>query len=456
MSQNAPTPPPPRSSSDPADRIREALDQGDLTTVAAILRDLHPADQVKLLNQLPDDERDRCLDLYSPAEIGPLFSESHGRLREHLLDYYPADTLSDVVQELDSDEAADLLQGLEGPTADRVLARLSLEDRAEVEPLLSYPEDTAGGRMQREVFAVPAKTRTRKVLAELRRAGQDLEEIQDIYLVDNRGVLTGVISIFQLLRLELHTPVVEGANMDPLYVTPDEDQEVVAGLFRKHRLHSLPVVDDTGRILGQITADDILGVMEEEATEDLYRLANINESSDLTEPVLRSARRRVFWLVVNAFSALLAATIISLFEPSIAQLTALAVLMPIVASMGGIAGVQTLTVMVRGIALGHVQADNTWRIVARQAGVGLVMGLLFALLGAGLAWAWFDQPLLGVAMALALLINLFASGLFGSIIPLILRQLKIDPALASGVLLNTLTDGIGFFSFLAIGTWILL
>ncbi|MFB6259284.1 MAG: magnesium transporter, partial [Thiohalorhabdaceae bacterium] len=250
-----------RSSSDPSDRIREALDQGDLTAVAAILRDQHPADQVKVLNQLAENERDQCLELFEPQEIGLLFSESHGRLREYLLDYFTADTLSEVVQALDSDEAADLLQELEGPRADRILARLPSEERAGIEPLLSYPEDTAGGRMQREVFTVPAKTRTRKVLAELRRAGQDLEEIQDIYLVDNRGVLTGVISIFQLLRLELHTPVVEGANMDPLYVTPEMDQEGVARLFRKHRLHSLPVVDDTGRILGQITSDDILGVM---------------------------------------------------------------------------------------------------------------------------------------------------------------------------------------------------
>ncbi|HKJ88208.1 MAG TPA: CBS domain-containing protein, partial [Gammaproteobacteria bacterium] len=330
--------PAPLSSTDPLDRIREALDQGDLTTVEAVLKDRHPADQVKVLSQLGDEERDRCLDLYEAPEIGPLFSESYGRLREYLLEYFPADVLAEVVQELDSDEAADLLQGLEGPTVDQVLAGLSFEDRAEVEPLLSYPEDTAGGRMQREVFVVPAKTRTRKVLAELRKASQDLESLQDIYLVDNRGVLTGVISIFQLLRLELHTPVVEGANMDPLYVSPEEDQETVATLFRKHRLHSLPVVDDTGHILGQITADDILGVIEEEATEDLYRLANIDEASDLTEPVFRSARRRVFWLGVNALSALLAASIISLFEPSIAQLTALAVLMPIVASMGGIAG----------------------------------------------------------------------------------------------------------------------
>ena len=441
---------------DPVERIQAALEEDDLTTVEAVLKDLHPADQVKVLNQLGDTERNRCLDLFEPPDIGPLFSESYGRLREHLLEYFPADVLSDVVQELDSDEAADLLQELEAPTADRVLARLSFEDRAEVEPLLSYPEDTAGGRMQREVFVVPAKTRTSRVLAELRKAGRNLEEIRDIYLVDNRGVLTGVISIFQLLRLELATPIVEGANMDPLYVTPEEDQETVAGLFRKHRLHSLPVVDDTGRILGQITSDDILDVIEEEATEDFYRLASINEASDLTEPVLRSARRRVFWLVVNAFSALLAAAIISLFETSIARVTALAVLMPIVASMGGIAGVQTLTVMVRGIALGHVQAENTWRIVLRQAGVGLVMGLLFATFGAALSWLWFGWPELGVAMALALLINLLASGFFGSVIPLILRQLNIDPALASGVLLNTLTDAIGFFSFLALGTWILL
>jgi len=454
MSQ--PSPSPSRPGNEPADRIRQALDSDDLTTVRAVLHDLHPADQVTVLSQLSEEERARCFDLFESTELGPLFSESYGRLREHLLAYFSAEALSDVVQRLDSDEAADLLQELEASRADRVLARLPNAERAEVEPLLSYPEDTAGGRMQREVFVVPAKARTRKVLAQLRKAGQDLEEIQEIYLVDNRDVLTGLISIFQLLRLELHTPVVEGANMDPLYVTPDEDQETVAGLFRKHRLHSLPVVDDTGRILGQITSDDIMDVMEQEATEDLYRLASINEYSDLTEPVLRSARRRVFWLVVNALSGLLAASIISLFEPSIAQLTALAVLMPIVASMGGIAGVQTLTIMVRGIALGHVQAENTWHIVARQAAVGLVMGGLFALLGAALAWAWFGKPLLGVAMGAALVINLFASGLFGAVIPLLLRQLRIDPALASGVLLNTLTDGIGFFSFLGIGTWILL
>jgi len=454
MSQNPTTPP--RSGSQPTERIRQALEQDDLTTVQAVLHDLHPADQVTVLNQLADEERDRCLDLFGAGELGPLFSESYGRLREHLLAYFSPDVLSDVVQGLDSDEAADLLQELEGARADRVLARLPTEDRAEVEPLLSYPEDTAGGRMQREVFVVPAKTRARKVLAELRKAAQDLEEIQEIYLVDNRGVLNGVISIFQLLRLELHTPVVEGANMDPLFVTPDEDQETVAGLFRKHRLHSLPVVDDTGRILGQITSDDIMDVMEQEATEDLFRLASMNESSDLTEPVLRSARRRVFWLVINAFSGLLAATIISLFEGSIARITALAVLMPIVASMGGIAGVQTLTIMVRGIALGHVRAENTGRIVARQAAVGLIMGLLFALLGSSLAWAWFGKPLLGVAMGLALIINLLASGFFGTVIPLLLRRLNIDPALASGVLLNTLTDGLGFFSFLALGTWILL
>ncbi len=444
------------ANTEPTARIRKALEQDDLTSAQAILRDLHPADQVKVLNQLPEEDRNRCLNLFGPGEIGPLLTESYGHLQECLLDYFPPDILSEAVQELESDEAADLLQGLEDPKAERVLARLSFEDRAEVAPLLSYLEDTAGGRMQREVFVVPAKTRARKVLAKLRRTAQDLEEIQDIYLVDNRGVLTGVISIFQLLRLELDTPVVEGANMNPLFTTPEADQEEVATLFRKHRLRSLPVLDETGRILGQIKSEDILGVIEQEATEDLYRLASINESSDLTEPVLHSAQRRVFWLLVNSISALAAASLISLFETSIARIPPLAILMPIVASMGGIAGVQTLTIMVRGIALGHVHADSTYRIIARQVGVGLIMGLLFAVLGAALAWVWFDLPQLGIAMGLALIINLIASGLFGSIIPLVLRQLNIDPALASGVLLNTLTDGIGFFSFLALGTWILL
>lgn len=445
-----------RTALDPADRIRQALEEADLATAIAILKDFHPADQADLLTQLPEEERHACLQLFDASELGDLFSESQGRLREELLEAFPAQTLSEVVSDLDSDEAADLLQEVDPGTADAVLGHLSLEERAEVEPLLSFPEDTAGGRMQREVLTVPAKTRARKVLDRLREAPTDLENLPDIYLVDNRGVLAGVLPLFRLLRLEPGTPVVEAADMAPLSVTPEEDQEVVANLFQRYRLNSLPVVDETGRVLGQITSDDVMGVLTEEATEDLYRLASIDEDSDLTEPVLRSARRRVFWLGVNAFSALIAASIISLFEGSIAEITALAILMPIVASMGGIAGVQTLTVMVRGMALGHVQPDNSSRIVARQVGVGLVMGLLFALLGSVLAWAWFDRPLLGAAMAAALLINLLASGLFGAVIPLLLRRLSIDPALASGVLLNTLTDGIGFFSFLALGTWLLL
>ncbi len=454
MSQNAPLTPP--ASTEPIERIRRALEEDDLTTAQAILRDPHPADQVKILNQLGDDELDRCLDLYAPAEIGQLFSESHGRLREHLLAYYSPETLSEVVETLDSDEAADLLQELEDPEAERVLARLPFEDRAGIEPLLSYPEDTAGGRMQREVFVVPAKTRTRKVLAELRRAGRDLEEIRDIYLVDNRGVLTGVISIFQLLRLELDTPVVEGANMEPLYAIPDTDQEEVARLFRKHRLHSLPVVDDTGRILGQITSDDILGVMEQEATEDLYRLANVNEASDLSEPVLHSVRRRATWLSANALAGIVSATVVSLFEGSIAQITALAVLMPIVANVGGMGGVQTATIMVRAISLGHTELVSTLRIVLRQALIGLLVGIIFCLGGGLLAILILGRADLGVVFGASLAGVLFFSGALGSLIPIVLTRLGVDPALVSGSLLTTITDSLAFLVFLGLATAFLL
>ncbi len=439
-----------------ATRLQLALEQEDFTTVEAILRDLHPADQADLLLQLPDEERRQCLDLLAPEGIGALLNESYGHLRKELLAHLPASLLSEAIQELDSDEAADLLQDLEEPAADEVLAHLPTEERTEVEELLTYPEDTAGGRMQREVFVVPAKMRASRVLDKLRKAPTDLEELRDIYLVDNRGVLVGSISIFRLLRLELHRPVIEEADTAPLRITPEEDQETVAQIFHKYRIYSLPVVDETGHILGQINADAILDIMEQEATEDLYRLGQINEESDLTEPVLRSVRRRSFWLAVNACSALLVAFIISLFEKSIAQLTLLAVLMPLVASMGGIAGVQTLTVMVRGMALGHVQSGNTFLVVLRQVAVGLVMGLIFSMLGVLITWSWLNQPWLGITLGLALICNLLASGIFGALIPLILRKLNIDPALASGVLLNTLTDALGFFSFLALGSWILI
>ena len=454
MAEDPPTHSPP--SPDTVERLRQSLTSGNEEAVRAILTDRHPADQVKVLLRLEEEERAQSFDLITLQEAARLFSESYGRVRSHFLDHFSPEALAEIVPILDSDEATDLIQELDSHQADRVLKQLTPEEHAKLETLLNFSEDTAGGRMQREVFVVPAKTRVRRVLAELRQAGDDLEEIHDIYLVDNRGVLNGVISIFQLLRLELTTPVIEGANMSPLYATPEEDQEYVAGLFRKYRLKTLPVVDLTGRILGQITADDILDVMEEEATEDLYRLANVNEDSDLTEPLSSAVRRRATWLSANALAGVISATVVSLFESSISQLTALAVLMPIVANIGGMGGVQTATIMVRAISLGQTELESTSRIILRQSLVGFLVGIIFCVAGGFLAALFLGHPKLGIIFGGSLAAILFLSGALGSLIPIGLKRLGIDPALVSGSLLTTITDSLAFLIFLGLASIFLL
>jgi magnesium transporter len=255
--------------------------------------------------------------------------------------------------------------------------------------------------------------------------------------------------------LEPETPVIEAADTTPLSVTPEEDQETVANLFQRYRLNSLPVTDERGRVLGQITADDVMGVLSEEATEDLYRLASMDESSDLTEPLFHSFRRRASWLTTNALAGILTATIVSLFDSSISRLPALAALMPIVANLGGMGGVQTATIIVRAMALGHMEGASYLWVTGRQALIGLLIGLFFCLTGAVIAYLFLDNLQLGLVFGASLALILLLGGILGSAIPIGLRRLGIDPALVSGGLLTTLTDAISFLLFLGLASWLL-
>jgi len=411
-----------------------------------------------LLGCRDDDERIVLLERIPQAQRGDVLLGLPEGVQEDLLARLQPREIEDVVEHLDSDDAADILQAVDKEVADEVIERLEPEDRRGLEALLIHDEESAGGLMQAELFKVRADWTVEKVLVVLRRFGHEIENLNYVYIVDDDDRLVGVIPLHKLLFCEPEQLVTEVGNNDFPRAHAGEDQEVVAQLFEKYDVLAIPVVDDDGVLVGRITADDILDVMQEEATEDMYRLAGLSGADDISEPVGITAWRRGIWLAVNMGTAILASLVVAQFQGTIAQIVALAVLMPIVASMGGIAGTQTLTVIVRGIAIGRVTFENARRSLIKEVSVSLFTGLAFALVMGVIASFWF--PVfgfrLGLVIAVAMFINLIMAGLSGAMIPLTLQRLKIDPALASGTILTTVTDVVGFFAFLGLATIFLL
>ncbi|MDX8408150.1 MAG: magnesium transporter [Mariprofundaceae bacterium] len=423
------------------------------------LAEMHSAELGELLLACANDTDRLALIAYIPDELlGDALLELPESMQEDLLAELHPDDIGDAVEHMDSDDATDLLQAVDKDVADVVIEGLEPEERREIEPLMAHDEESAGGLMQVELFKVRDDWKVKKVFEVLRRFGKEIENLNYVYIVDDDDVLVGVLPLHVMLFADPETPVLEIAKTDFPFARAGQDQEEVAHIFEKYDVLALPVVDERHVLVGRITADDILDVVQEEATEDMYRLAALSDEDDLSESVGVTARRRGVWLAVNLLTAVAASIVISLFEATISQIVALAVLMPIVASMGGIAGTQTLTVIVRGIALGRVTFANARRTLIKEVFVGLVTGAVFAVVMAALASFWFPEwgVRLGLIIGAAMIINLFAAGLAGSLIPLTLQRLSIDPALASGTILTTVTDVVGFFSFLGLATIFLL
>jgi len=405
-----------------------------------------------------DEERLILLDRISKEQRGEVLLELPEGMQEDLLARLKPKEIEHVLEHLDSDDATDILQAVDKELADEVIERLEPEDRRGIEALMIHDEESAGGLMQAELFKVRADWTVEKVLVVLRRFGHEIENLNYVYIVDDLDRLVGVTPLHKLLFCEPDQLVSALDKPDFPRVHAGEDQEVVAQLFEKYDVLAVPVVDDEGVLVGRITADDILDVVQEEATEDMYRLAGLSGDDDISEPVGITAWRRGIWLTVNLGTAILASLVVAQFQGTIAQIVALAVLMPIVASMGGIAGTQTLTVIVRGIALGRVTFDNARRSLIKEVSVSLMTGMAFAVIMGVVASFWFPAFgfKLGLVIAVAMFINLIVAGLSGAMIPLTLQRLKIDPALASGTILTTVTDVVGFFAFLGLATIFLL
>ncbi len=420
---------------------------------------MHDSELGKMLLGCKDDEeRLRLLERIPEDMRGDVLLELPEGMQEDLLARLKPSEIEEVVEHLDSDDATDILQAVDRDVADEVIERLEPQERREIEPLLAHDEESAGGLMQAELFKVRQNWTVAKVMEVLRRFGHEIENLNYVYVVDEEDRLTGVIPLHKLLFCDPGQQVSEVADPDFPRAHEGQDQEEVARIFEKYDVLALPVVNDEGVLVGRITADDILDVVQEEATEDMYRLAALSDQDDLSEPVGITAWRRGVWLAVNLGTAILASIVIAQFQGTISRVVALAVLMPIVASMGGIAGTQTLTVIVRGIALGRVTFRTARRALLREILVSLVTGAAFAVVAGLIASIWFPHLglKLGLIMGAAMLTNLVVAGLAGALIPLTLQRLHIDPALASGTILTTITDVVGFFAFLGLATAFLL
>ena len=435
--------------------IKAALEAEDPVALAALLDPMHPADIADVMEQLHNDERTMLVQLYGREFDGDILSELAEGLREDVVDAMAPEVLAEAVRELETDDVVDLIEDLDQPQTEAVLGALDDDDRVVVEQSLTYPEESAGRLMQRELVVAPEHWNVGQTIDFLRNQDDLPEQFYHVILVDPRMRPIGYVTLGRLMGSprELAMTVIVEESFRTIPVLQDEAE--VAYAFNQYHLISAPVVDAGDRLVGVITIDDAMVILDEEHEEDILRLAGVGESN-LSDRVIDTTKRRFPWLAVNLVTSILASLVIAQFDAVITQFVALAVLMPIVASMGGNAGTQSLTVAVRALATKDLTSANVWRVIRREAAVGLINGVIFAVVMGVIGIIWFGTPILGVVIGVAMVVNLVVAGLAGIIIPVTLERLDIDPALASGAFVTTVTDVVGFFAFLGLAAVLLL
>ncbi len=432
--------------------LTTALHSGTAEQVRRLLASLHPAEIADLVESLPHGPRELLWELVDPETKGEILVEVNEDVRAGLIEEMETAQLVAATEGLDTDDLADLLQDLPGAVIHELLQSMDKQNRDRLEAVLSYPEDTAGGLMNLDVVTVRADVTLDVVLRYLRLRGEIPELTDSLIVVDRFDRYQGLLPLTVLLTSDPDLTVAEVMDCGIEGIPATMADIDVARLFQDRDLVSAPVVDDDGKLLGRITIDDVVDVIRDEADHSLMSMAGLDEEDDIFAPVVLSARRRALWLGVNLATAFLASWVIGLFEGTLEKVVALAVLMPIVASMGGIAGSQTLTIMIRGLALGQVGSTNARSLMHKEILVSLMNSLIWSIVVAVIAMAWFQNMEIGLIIAAALIINLVCAALAGFAIPLFLKRMGIDPALAGSVLLTTVTDVVGFMAFLGLGT----
>ncbi len=433
------------------DKVLDAVEVGDDETARELVRPLHPADVADLIELARRDEREGLVKALAGIVSADVLAELNDYVREDLLDELEPHQVAEIAGQLETDDAVALIEDLDRDEQQAVLDRMEPDDRAAVEEALSYPEESAGRLMQRDLCAVPEHWNVGQVIDYVRSTRDRPDDFWEVFVVNPNHHPVGTCKLSLILRTPRKTPVGEIMQREQTLIPVDMDQEDVALRFQKYALVSAAVTDDSGRLVGMITVDDVVHIIQEEAGEDVLALSGA-AGEDINEPVPLTVRRRLFWLVINLGTAIIAASVVSLFQGEIGKYAVLAVLMPIVAGMGGNAGTQTLAVAVRALATNQLTESNTLRAFGRELTIALANGLaLGALIGAGVALI-FGNPLLGAVMGAAMIINNLAAGLGGIFVPVTLDRFRIDPAVSSAVFVTTITDVTGFFSFLGLAS----
>ncbi|WP_407919621.1 magnesium transporter [Cereibacter ovatus] len=438
------------------DSVLEAVEARDQARLSELLDPLHAADIADILEQIGPTDRREFLALWSDEIDGEILSEISDSIREEVIETLPPEVLAEAVRELDTDDVVDILEDLEEPQQEIILDALERADRVAVEQAMSYPEYSAGRLMQREVVVAPEHWTVGETIDFLRRAEELPLQFYHVILVDPRMKPQGYVTLGRLLSARREVRLTDLVEDSFRTVRATVEEAEVAYIFNQYHLISCPVVDEADRLVGVITIDDAMNVLDEEHEEDILRLAGVGDESNLSDGPFATARQRLPWLVANLGTASLSAVVISGFEATIAQLVMLAALMPIVASTGGIAGTQSLAVAVRALATRNLTSANAPRVVRRELMAGLLNGLGLALILGLAGFVIFGDPLLGAVLGMAMICNQVVAALGGVLVPLGLNRLGLDPALASGTFVTTLTDVMGFFVFLGLATLVLL
>jgi magnesium transporter len=429
----------------------EFLLNGNIDEINKLIQFIHPADILIAIREYEGDTIDLFQNL-SPHIIADIIDNADDEEKYNLLFIHSQIIQKKIISEMSSDELVDLLESVSEDEAKSIIVKMAKEDFDEVKELLNYPADSAGGIMATEFISVKESMTVGDTLVYLQREAPEAETSYYIYVIGENDLLKGVISLRDIVINRFDVKISDIMNSNAMSVPYDMDQEEVGHIFEKYGFLTMPVVNESMQILGIITSDDIMEILSDEHTEDLYRLAGLNEDEKVTGSLKSSVSSRLPWLFVNLVTAIMAAATVSLFEGTIQKVVALATFMPIVAGMGGNAGTQTLTIIIRSIALGEIDAKNSKKILLKEFGVGLCTGVSVGIAVALLGWFWEKNVVFGVVIGLSMVLNMVAATISGFAVPVVLKKLDIDPALASAVFVTTVTDILGFFFFLGLAT----
>jgi len=427
----------------------------DLQFINQTLKDLHPSDVANLIENLSYDTREKLIEIESFSIAPEIFIEFNESIQSEVLQLISIDSISNIIKRLESDDAVSILENLEPDRKNLILDKLPPKDRFLLEEGLSYPEDSAARIMQREFTAIPSDWTVGQTIDYLRESKDLPQEFLEIFIVDNEFKPIGIVPSSRVLRTSRDSKMNSIMREMPVLISVNMDKEEVGQAFENYNLVSAGVVNKNNKLVGMITADDVVTVVQEEAEEDVLRLAGVG-NEEITDSVFVKTKRRFNWLLINLATALLASWVISIFGAEIEKVVALAFLMPIVASMGGNAGMQTLAVTIRAIATKELSSSNINKIITKEFFIGVLNGIIFAIITGAVVQLWFKQFDLSIIIAASMVLNMIVAGLFGILIPVTLKKMNIDPALASSVFVTTVTDVIGFLSFLGIGSLVFL